>query len=384
MIANRFEHKPVEEFSPHIEEILQVGVCKIDSKSANINWSRGLYLLLGFEPFSVEPGPENFLKHIQASDLLLVSRALEEAGQQQKPYQIEFSITDPTGIQKRLRAENYFHYSNNNALVEQSIVVKDVTEEHRKLQQLEHKIEQLQKSNNNLQEFVQVASHDLKEPLRKIAVFTEKLNSEYQHTLEEGAKVSLSKISGSVKSMQLLLEDLLNFSTLSANEREFEKVSVNTIVKAVLSDLEVKIEKSKCIVDCSDIPLIDAYPSQIKQLFSNLITNAIKFRKEGTAPAIKISCGEVNPGHYPQLPILLYKPYIKITISDNGVGFEQIYSEKIFQVFQRLHSKAEYDGSGIGLSICKKIMENHHGYIFAKGEPGVGATFSLLFPKTQH
>lgn len=384
MIANQYESRPVEEFSPHIEEILQFGVCKIDSKTSTVNWSRGLYILLGFEPFSVEPGLENLMKHVHAADSPLVAKALDEATQFQKAYKIGFSITDPKGSQKRLMAENYFQYDANHMVAGQTIVIKNVSENHLQLQQLEHKIEDLKKSNNNLQEFVHVASHDLKEPLRKIAVFTEKLNSEYYHTLPEGAKVSLNKISGSARSMQILLDDLLSFSTLSANEKGYEKVSVNSLIKSVLSDLEIKIEKSECNLDCSDIPLIDGYPSQIKQLFSNLITNSIKFRKEGSTPVIKISCEEVNPGHYPQLPILLYKPYIKIIISDNGMGFEQIYSEKIFQVFQRLHSKAEYDGSGIGLSICKKIMDNHRGYIFANGQPGIGATFTLLFPKTQY
>lgn len=383
MIANPYESRPFEEFSPHIEEILQFGVCKIDTKTPNVNWSRGLYILLGFEPFSVEPSTENFMKHIHAPDSFIVSRAFDDAKQLQKAYKVEFSITDPKGTQKRLSAENYFQYDNNHKTTGQTIVVKNVTENYLQLQQLEHKIEDLQKSNNNLQEFVQVASHDLKEPLRKIAVFSEKLNSEYYHTLKEGAKVSLDKISSSTRSMQILLDDLLNFSTLSANEKGYEKVSINSLIKSVLSDLEIKIEKSECNLDCSDIPLIDGYPSQIKQLFSNLITNSIKFRQESSTPMIKISYEEVNPGHYPQLPILLYKHYIKIIISDNGVGFEQIYSEKIFQVFQRLHSKAEYDGSGIGLSICKKIMENHRGYIFANGQPGIGATFTLLFPKTQ-
>lgn len=384
MLTNQLESKSVEEFYPHIEEILQFGEYKIDLTTSCVNWSRGLYLILGLEPFSVEPSPENFMKYVHPSHSALVLIAMNDAKQLQKSYKIEFNITDLKGAQKRLKAENYFQYDNNHQLIKQNIIIRDITENYLQLKQLEHKITDLHKSNNNLQEFVHVASHDLKEPLRKIAVFTEKLSSEYNNTLEEGAKLSLAKISGSANSMQMLLEDLLNFSTLSANEKEFEQVSVNDVIKSVLSDLEIKVEKSECSLDCGDIPLIDGYSSQIKQLFSNLISNSIKFRKEDSAPAIKIRCEEVNPDQYPQLPILLYKQYIQITISDNGMGFDQVYSEKIFQVFQRLHSKAEYDGSGIGLSICKKIMENHHGYIFANGQPGVGATFTLLFPKTQH
>ena len=383
MIANQFIPKLVEEFSPHIEKILQFGVCTIDSNTLKSTWSSGVYDILGLEPLSVEPGPENFLKHINVVDLPVVLKSIDESKQTQKPYKIEFCITDANGVQKKLKAENFFRYENE-ALVEQKIVLKNITESYLHNQQLELKIDQLNKANNNLKEFVHVASHDLQEPLRKIAVFTEKLNAEFSHNLEEGAKVSISKISNSVKSMQSLLEDLLNFSTLAANDIEFKKVSVNENIKSVLSDLEIKVEKSNCTLNCADIPLIDGYPTQIRQLFSNLINNSIKFKKEGTAPVIKIHCEEADPKEYLQLPILLYKHYLKITISDNGIGFDQVYAEKIFQVFQRLHSKAEYAGSGIGLSICKKIMDNHHGYIFANSIPGAGATFTLLFPKTQH
>jgi light-regulated signal transduction histidine kinase (bacteriophytochrome) len=384
MISNQPASKPIEEFSPQIEEILQFGVCTIDSKTSKQTWSSGLYSVLGLEPFSVEPETEFFLKHINVVDLPVVLKTTEESKRSQKPYKIEFLITDANGIQKKLKAENFFNYDENNVLAEQKIVIKNITENYLYNQQLELKINHLNKSNNNLKEFVHVASHDLQEPLRKIAVFTEKLSSEFGSSLEGGAEMFISKISNSVKNMQLLLEDLLRFSTLAASEIEFKKVSVNEIIKSVLSDLEIKIERSNCSLNCSDIPLIDGYPSQIRQLFSNLISNSIKFKKEGTAPAIKIHCEEARPKDYPQLPILLYKHYIKITFSDNGIGFDQAHSEKIFQVFQRLHSKAEYPGSGIGLSICKKIMENHHGYIFAEGSPGTGATFTLLFPKTQH
>lgn len=384
MITNQSAPKLVEEFSPHIEEILQFGVCTIDSKTSKRTWSSGLYSILGLDPFSIEPGAENFLKYINVVDLPVVLKSIDESNQLQTPYKIEFCITDANGIQKKLKAENFFNYDETNALVEQKIVFKNITEDYLHNQQLELKIEQLNKSNNNLKEFVHVASHDLQEPLRKIAVFTEKLNSEFGNAMEERAQLSLAKISSSVKSMQSLLDDLLRFSTLAASEIEFKKVSVNEIIKSVLSDLELKIEKSNCSLDCSDIPLIDGYPSQIKQLFSNLVSNSIKFRKEGTAPLIKIQCEDADPKEYPLLPILLYKHYVKITIIDNGIGFDKVYSEKIFQVFQRLHSKTEYAGSGIGLSICKKIMDNHHGYIFADSTPGAGAIFTLLFPKTQH
>jgi signal transduction histidine kinase len=384
MITNQSASKLFEEFSPHVEEILQFGVCTIDSKTSKRTWSSGLYSILGLEPFSVEPGPENFLKHINVVDLPAVLKSIDESNRSQIPYKIQFCITDANGIQKKLKAENFFNYDENNVLIEQKIVLKNITEDYLYNQQLELKIEHLSKSNNNLKEFVHVASHDLQEPLRKIAVFTEKLNAEFGNVMEEGAQLSIAKISGSVKSMQSLLEDLLRFSTLTASEIEFKKVSVNDIIKSVLSDLEVKIEDSNCSLNCSDIPLIDGYPSQIKQLFSNLINNSIKFKKEGLAPEIKIHCEDADAKEFPLLPILLYKPYVKITIRDNGIGFDQLYSEKIFQVFQRLHGKAEYDGSGIGLSICKKIMDNHHGYIFADSTPGAGATFTLLFPKTQH
>jgi len=166
-------------------------------------------------------------------------------------------------------------------------------------------------------------------------------------------------------------------------KKKFEKISIGKCIESVIADLEVKIEETKTVITCDKFPEIEAYPSQIKQLFNNLIGNGIKFRKADTAAIIRITCSPVDESDFLNHPLIKGTDYVKITVQDNGIGFEQEFSEKIFMIFQRLNGKAEYSGSGVGLAICKKIVDNHHGFIYANSEPEKGATFTILLPQTQ-
>ncbi|HOZ88312.1 MAG TPA: ATP-binding protein, partial [Bacteroidia bacterium] len=224
---------------------------------------------------------------------------------------------------------------------------------------------------------------DLQEPLRKISTFTERLNTKFDSILGQEGSMFLKRILSATASMQTLLEDLLSFSRLSFDEKKFEKVSVNSCIESVIADLEVKIEETKTVISCDRFPEIEAYPSQIKQLFNNLIGNAIKFRKPGAACTINIASHKVEQQDFMDLPLTKGVNYVKITVTDNGIGFDQEFSEKIFMIFQRLNGKAEYAGSGVGLAICKKIVDNHHGFIFANSKPDHGASFTILLPKIQ-
>jgi PAS domain S-box-containing protein len=382
-LINQLNTEKFGEIFPHMENILQCGWYIHNFKDNTTHWSSGVYTIFGLEPYSLPGTNENLNKFINPEYQDMVTQAIARSREEGKPYQLEFSITDAHGLHKRVYAENYITFDKNDKPVEYSGVIKDITESYYYKKALEQKIAQLDKSNRNLQEFVYVASHDLQEPLRKISTFTERLGNKFQNLLGQEGGMFVKRILTSTHNMQTLLEDLLNFSRLSFTEKKFEKIAIKDCLEAVLSDLEVKIEEAKATVTCDNLPEIEAYPSQIKQLFNNLVGNALKFKKNDAPLNIKITCGQVKEEDYPALPLVKGMPYLKIAVEDNGIGFEPEFSERIFMIFQRLNGKAEYSGSGVGLAICKKIVENHHGFIFATSTPGEGATFTVLLPYQQ-
>lgn len=376
----------VEKFShifPYMENILQFGAYCYTFDTKEFSWSNGVYHILGIKSTNAVPAVSLFLKYIHREDIPQVLQEARESFAHKRPYRLEFSITNGQGIFKRIYAENFIKFNDQGEVLEYCGIIKDVTENYRFKKALEQKIEQLDKSNSNLQEFVYVASHDLQEPLRKISTFTERIDSKYRESLNEEGQSYLKRVLSSADNMQVLLEDLLDFSKLSFSEKRPEKVNLQNCINGVISDLELKIEESKTIVKCGEVPEIEAYPSQIRQLFSNLINNSIKFRKEHEAPVITIQCASVSHKDYPQLPLAENKTYICITVEDNGIGFDEEFAERIFKIFQRLHGKAEYKGSGIGLAICKKIVDNHHGFIFANSRQNIGSNFTIILPETQ-
>ena len=313
-------------------------------------------------------------------DLDRVTETIKNNYPAQHNHTIQFSIINAQGIRKRLCIETHFDSSTADNFTNYHCLMIDNTEKYGYEKALEEKVEQLKKSNLHLQEFVYVASHDLQEPVRKITTFTERLASRFADALGEEGSMYLKRIQNSSRNMQTLLDDLLNFSRLSFNDQPFEKVDLQNCMAEVINNLEVKIEESNASISFGELPILEAYPSQLNQLFNNLISNAIKFKKQNQKPVIQINFSRINPYQYPEYPLLKSTHYAKIEICDNGIGFEQEYSEKIFMIFQRLNSKAEYSGSGIGLSICKKIVDIHHGIIFATSQPNLGSTFTILLP----
>ncbi len=375
----------VEKFShifPHMENILQFGAYCYNVETKDVQWSKGMYDILGTK-YDPENTSDLFYKYIHKDEVDFVKSEIENSLTHKEPYRVEFSITNELGIFRRIYAENFIKFNDKGDVIEYCGIIKDVTENYRFKKALEQKIEQLDKSNNNLQEFVYVASHDLQEPLRKISTFTERLDSKYSESLNEDGKAYIKRITNSASNMQTLLEDLLDFSKLTFDEKKYQQLNLQSCIDSVLTDLELKIEESKTSVNCSETAEIEAYSSQIRQLFTNLINNSIKFRKEHEAPVIKIACNNINHNEYPDLPLIRNKKYIKIIVEDNGIGFDEEFSERIFKIFQRLHGKAEYKGSGIGLAICKKIVDNHHGFIFANSRVNVGSSFTIILPETQ-
>ncbi|GAA5029181.1 hypothetical protein GCM10011506_17270 [Marivirga lumbricoides] len=238
----------------------------------------------------------------------------------------------------------------------------------------------LQKSNAELAQFAHIASHDLQEPLRKIAIFTQMLESGLGDKVDEVSANYLSKIRVSSNRMHNMIKDVLTYSELLNQVRAFKRVELTEIIKNTILDYELLIEEKAARVEYDTLPAINAIPLQMEQLFGNLIGNALKFSKNGTPLVIQVKAKELNFDDKYVNGLDTSCNYIKLSFVDNGIGFEAEFQEQIFNIFQRLHSKADYSGTGIGLAMCKRIVQNHLGIINAEGSSGNGATFNVILP----
>lgn len=239
--------------------------------------------------------------------------------------------------------------------------------------------DELQRSNSELQDFAFVASHDLQEPLRKIRAFGDRLASRYSEQLGDGADY-IYRMQNAAERMSRLIEDLLTFSRVSTRSNPIESVDLNLIIKEVLENLEVAIEEQGALVKVGTLPTIEADSMQMKQLFQNLIGNALKFHKPTVAPEININVIDHTQDGQDQPS---FNQMYQIEIQDNGIGFDEKYLEKIFTPFQRLHGREHYEGTGIGLAICRRIVQRHQGDLSARSEPNVGTTFVIELPEQQ-
>jgi two-component system sensor kinase FixL len=249
-------------------------------------------------------------------------------------------------------------------------VAHDITERKKAEEQLQKFAVELERSNSELQDFAAVASHDLQEPLRKIQSFADELKTNIGGDIGDDNLDTLERMIAAAGRMRTLINDLLAFSRVTTQAKPFVPVNLETTVNEVLSDLEARMRDTGGNIEVGSLPTIDADAMQMRQLFQNLIGNSLKFHRPGIAPAIKIS--GTNGGRNLQL-----------TIRDNGIGFDEKYLDRIFTVFQRLHGRNEFEGTGIGLAICRKIVERHGGEITANSSPGNGATFTITLPTKQ-
>jgi len=242
----------------------------------------------------------------------------------------------------------------------------------------------LKYSNEQLAQFATIASHDLQEPLRKIRTFANLLNLRHSGEISLVAKGLLEKINVSAERMADLIRDILNFSKVTDFRKAFEKTDLDEILRNAIKDLDLLILQKGAIVHHDRLPVIDAIPLQINQLFSNLLGNALKFTKSGRPPVIDISCRSLSPEEIMQFPgLALEVSFVEIIFGDNGIGFDPQFSAQLFKIFQRLNSRDDFEGTGIGLALCKRIVINHHGEIHAKAIEGEGAQFHIILPLEQ-
>ncbi|HET7896486.1 MAG TPA: ATP-binding protein, partial [Flavisolibacter sp.] len=262
------------------------------------------------------------------------------------------------------------------------IVFNDITETMEAQEKQSRLLTELQRSNEALQEFTRAASHDLKEPIRKIVFFSGKLKYLLNDKLTEDESQLLERVEKSSERMKGLVEDLLEYSYVEQNGREKEATDLNTVLALILSDLELPINEKNAIVKVANLPVVDGYRRQLQQLFQNLVSNALKYHKSGVQPEINISVENVTGKScgFNVPDVFRERDFYLINVQDNGIGFAQSDAERIFNIFTRLHGNNEYSGTGIGLAIVRKVVENHGGYICAESEPGEGACFHVLLP----
>ena len=239
----------------------------------------------------------------------------------------------------------------------------------------------LTRSNANLEKFAYVASHDLQEPLRKIQSFGDILKNSYGDQLGDGVTY-LERMQSAASRMSTLIRDLLTFSRIAIQRETVGLVPISQVIDSVLNDLDLRIQETGAVITVAPLPTLPGDQPQLEQLFQNLVSNALKFRRAGVPPVVTISSYTVNHSDLPLSvrPVRVAAAYYRIDVTDNGIGFDEKYVDRIFQVFQRLHSRNEFAGTGIGLAICEKVVANHGGAITATSQPGQGATFSAYFP----
>ncbi|MDB6124594.1 MAG: Multi-sensor signal transduction histidine kinase [Pedosphaera sp.] len=271
------------------------------------------------------------------------------------------------------------------------VMFKDITERKLAEDKLAHKAAELARSNAELEQFAFVASHDLQEPLRKIQAFGDRLKTKCDAVQLQDGRDYLERMQNAAARMQSLINDLLAFSRVIKASQPFVPVNLNAITKDVLVDLEHSIEKTKAVVQVGSLPTIDADPMQMRQVLQNLLSNALKFQSPNAVPVIKIEAQQVTRDQIredagfpkPPSPANPDDKFCVLTVQDNGIGFEEEYLEKIFAVFQRLHGRSEYDGTGIGLAVCRRITDRHRGIITAQSKLGEGSTFIVILPVCQ-
>ena len=377
------------------QEIARLGHWQWEVGSDKVKWSAMTYKLFGIEPDGEYMAYEEYLKKMHPEDSPFVQEVISKVMAEKTFPNFYHRVILPDGRIRTMLSRGEVILDGNGEVIRLIGTMQDVTEQKNIEQELLLKSQKLEATNAELQKFASIASHDLREPLRKIITFGSMLEKNYEEALGEKGTTYLQKITNASSRMQKLIDDILDFSKLTVNLQSFTKVNLNDVVNNILSDMEVAIEKSGTQIIVDPLPEIDAIDSLIGQLFQNMIGNAIKFRRKDVKPVIKIKAEIITRAYFTPAEADAHKTFTtganindnerfcKILISDNGIGFDEAYLDRIFLIFQRLHAKSEYEGTGIGLAIVKKVVDFHNGFITASSKPGEGTTFVVILPVEQ-
>lgn len=365
-----------ERYHKMIDEVQEYAIILLDINGTILNWNKGAEQIKGYSASEIiGKNFEVFYTHEDLVEKLpgrLLSKALLEGKAVQEGWRLRKDKTKFWGS-ITITALHDSH----NRVIGFSKVTKDLTAKKIADDQLFAINRELVRQNKELEQFAYIASHDLQEPLRKIRIFTDLVLRNMASP--QLASTYLAKINQSATRMTELIQSILSYSRLFSVEEELQQVSVKNIIDDVMQDYELLLNEKNAQVRYDSMPTLTASPPQINQLFANLIANALKYSER--APVISIQSKTVSYSDIPNCPVnVLNGHYTQISIEDNGIGFDEKYLDKIFGIFQRLHSKQLYQGTGIGLALCKRIMDNHRGFITVKSSPGMGSTFFVYFP----
>ena len=360
------------------EVLANMGSWKWTASDNLMVWSDGLSRILG--NISEEKRSwQTFIESAHEEDKEMLEKFIEGAKNKLEGFRMEYrSIVNDSIRHFYISVTAETEIEKGNILG----VVVDITELKLKEKQLEQINIDLKRSNEDLEQFAYVASHDLQEPLRKIRAFGDLLFSKYGSKVEEAGADYIDRMQGAAARMQILIQDLLSFSRVSRSSLNHQVIDIHLLVAEVLEDLENQIQREGAIIEIGKLPAIKGDKVQLKRLFQNLISNAIKFHKVNEKPTIHIESSPLTQDYqlryFPSAPSDIR--HVMFSIQDNGIGFEQQYAEKIFNIFQRLNGRMDYEGTGIGLAICRKIAMNHHGIIAAESKEGTGSEFIIILP----
>jgi signal transduction histidine kinase len=349
------------------------GLCMFDKDQKLIVVNKRYLDIYGFSADVVKPGIT--LRELMQYSVSLGNYTAEEAERALAERNDPTQLSRRSTIKQRLKDGRVIAVLNEPMSDGGTIATyQDITEMERNTAMTLQYTQKLEHSNRELADFAYVASHDLQEPLRKIEAFGERLVTKYGSTLPDDGKMFIDRMQNAAGRMRKLINDLLSYSRVTTDAKGFQQVSLGKVLTEVVGDLQIRIEETDATIDYRELPTIDCEPMQMRQLLQNLLGNALKFRKADVKPIIKVTAEPIIHDE---------KSCILLMIEDNGIGFDNQFKDQIFTIFQRLHSRTEYEGTGIGLATVRKIVERHGGSIDADGQQGVGAKFKVILPIEQ-
>lgn len=362
------------------EKIAGFGHWKINLETNSYTLSDNFFRLLGLEPQSFAPSLENVAKYVHPDDVDYVMQMHLDSLKTYKPTSLMYRFVLPNGDLKYVMSVGSFTKNGKGQMVKTGVNY-DMTDQYQRTIELEESNKVLKIINEELESFNNIVSHDLQEPLHKIQMFISRIEANEIASISDQGKVYFSKIKTSANKMQTLLIDLVNYSRTIKGDKVFEQTDLNELVLEVIDDLSSDIEEKKAKITVENLPSLKVISFQMEQLFINLISNSLKYSKDDQIPEISIFSEPIGENEVYNNEMISNEEYCKIVVKDNGIGFKQEYSDKIFVLFQRLETSSKYSGTGLGLAICKRIVDNHDGFIKVISEPNLGSEFSIFIPK---